>query len=84
MATNISKEKVKKLISEFETVDYFSFKDSYKEIQVIDLSLVITSMTINEKTKIIRHDHGDLTAPKKLTDLENKIDEIVNSSQWIY
>jgi hypothetical protein len=35
------------------------------------------------KTKTIKHNGGDLTAPKQLTALENRIDEIVNSDQWV-
>jgi len=39
-----------------------------------------TSLTIDGDKKTVRHYHGDLSAPKELTILENKIDEIVNSN----
>jgi hypothetical protein len=81
--TMISKEKVEQLISEFEKVDYDSLKDSYTERTITDAPSVITSITRNGKTKTVEHYHGDFNAPEKLTELEDKIDEIVNSDQWI-
>ena len=38
---------------------------------------------MNMETKTIKHYHGDFSAPEELTELEDKIDEIVNSEQWI-
>lgn len=81
--SKISQGKVRKLIDEFYEINYFSLKDSYEEHMITDLATVITSITINGKTKTVRHYHGDMNTPKELTQLENKIDEIVNSSQWI-
>lgn len=79
----ISRKKVEQLISEFEKTDYDSLKDSYTERTITDAPSVITSITKNGKTKTIDHYHGDFNAPEKLTELEDKIDEIVNSDQWI-
>jgi hypothetical protein len=81
--TIISKEKVEQLISEFDKVGYDSLKDSYTERTITDAPSVITSITRNGKTKTVEHYHGDFNAPEKLTELEDKIDEIVNSEQWI-
>ena len=81
--TAISQDKVKQLISEFEKVDYFSLNDSYTERTITDAQTVITSITIDGKTKTIEHYYGDFSAPKQLTELEDKIDEIVDSGQWI-
>ena len=80
---NISEEKVRQLVTEFQNIDYFSLDDSYEEFNVTDMPSAITSITINGQTKTIRHYHGDLSAPKKLTELENRIDQIVNTDQWI-
>ncbi|MFC2014210.1 DUF6438 domain-containing protein, partial [Chloroflexota bacterium] len=80
---SISKEKVRQLLSEFKRIDYFSLNDSYEELMATDMPSAFTSLTVDGKTKIVRHYHGDLSAPKELTGLENKIDEIVNSNQWI-
>jgi hypothetical protein len=64
-------------------IDYFSLKDSYEEFMATDMPSAFTSLTVDGKTKTVRHYHGDFNAPKELTELEDKIDEIVNSNQWI-
>ena len=79
----ISEEKIRQLFSEFKKIDYFSLNDSYEEFMATDMPSAFTSLTVDGKTKTVRHYHGDFSAPKELTDLENKIDEIVNSNQWI-
>lgn len=81
--TVISKEKVEKLISEFDKVGYDSLKDTYTERTITDAPSVITSITRNGKTRKVEHYHGDFNAPEKLTELEDRIDEIVDSEQWI-
>jgi hypothetical protein len=81
--TTINQEKITQLISEFEAVDYFSLNDGYVEHTITCAQTVITSITIDGKTKTIEHYHGDLNAPEQLTELENKIDQIVNSKQWV-
>ena len=79
----ISEEKVRQLLSEFKKIDYFSLNDNYEEFMATDMPSAFTSLTVDGKTKTVRHYHGDFSAPKELTELENKIDEIVNSNQWI-
>ena len=79
----ITKEKVEQLVSEFKEVDYFSLNDKYNERTITDAPSVITSITIDGKTKTIEHYHGDFNAPEQLIELENRIDEIINSKQWI-
>lgn len=80
---NIGDGKIRELISEFEKIHYFQLKGSYEDEEVSCSSTTITSIAINGKTKTIRHYHGDSSAPEKLTYLEDKIDEIINSNQWI-
>ena len=81
--STISQEEIEQLVAEFEKVDYFSLNDSYSERTITDAPYVITSITIDGKTKSIEHYHGDFSAPETLTQLEDKIDEIVNSNQWV-
>jgi hypothetical protein len=81
--TTISEEKIEKLVSEFQKIDYFSLEDSYEERNATDMPSAFTSLTVDGKTKTVKHYHGDSSAPKELTELEDKIDEIVNSNQWI-
>ena len=81
--TEISEEKIRQIIREFERIDYFSLNDEYTERTITDAPSAITSITMNMETKTIKHYHGDFSAPEELTELEDKIDEIVNSEQWI-
>jgi hypothetical protein len=81
--TTISADAVNQLISEFEKADYYSLNDSYTNFNVSDMPSANTLISIGDRTKAIKHYHGDRSAPEKLTELENKIDEIVNSAQWI-
>jgi len=79
----IGKEKVKELVSEFEKINFFSLEDKYNESDVTDLSGAITFIRLNGKTKTIDHYHGNRNAPKELSALENRIDEIVDTKEWI-
>ena len=81
--STIGTDEVNRLVEEFEKADYFSLKDSYTSFGMSDMPSANTSIIIGGKTKSIQHYLGDRTAPEKLTELENKIDEIVNSAQWI-
>ena len=81
--TAIGEDKIKQLVSEFKRIDYFSLDSSYEGSNVTDMPSAITSYTVNGKTKTVRHYYGDFSAPKQLTQLENRIDEIVGSEQWV-
>ena len=81
--TTIGEDKIKQLVSEFQGIDYFSLEDSYEERNATDMPSAFTSLTIDGNKKTVKHYHGDFSAPKELTELESKIDEIVNSNQWI-
>jgi len=86
----IYREQLKHLVSEIEKAMYFTLRDRYviKEdgcnTDVVDTPSVKTSITIAGKTKSVEHQHG-CKGPlgiDQLTALEDKIDEVVNSSQW--
>jgi hypothetical protein len=79
----INRDAIERLVTEFEKADYFSLNDSYTDFGISDMPSVNTSISIGGKTKAVKHYLGDLNAPEQLTELENKIDEIVNSAQWI-
>ena len=78
--TQLSQDKIKQLVDEFYRIDYFSLKDEYTA-GITDLPTTITSITIDGKTKKVVNYYG---APKKLDELENKIDEITNSKNWVW
>jgi hypothetical protein len=80
--SNISENQVRQLISEFKKIDYFSLNETDIASHVVyDAPLFTTSLSINGRIKTIHH--YETADPPVLTDLENTIDEIVNSSQWI-
>ena len=84
----ISQERLKQLMAEFDRVKFFSLEDDYSETRLscpTDQPSAITSIRINGKSKTINHYLGCLEpkVPKGLTELENKIDEIVNTAQWL-
>jgi hypothetical protein len=80
--SNISEEDVRQLLSEFRNIDYFSFNETEIASHIVyDVPIVTSSLSVNGKTKTIQH--YETTEPKQLTALEDTIDEMVNSSQWI-
>jgi hypothetical protein len=95
--SRISREQVQRLIDEFEKANYFSLKDSYivgKDgcpAVATDNPTAYTSFQINGQTKSVNHYLGclyltngfDESYPKELTTLENRIDEIINTKQWM-
>jgi len=81
--SKISEDKLDKLMSWFKEIDFFSLNDSYEENTFPDMATAITSIKINDNSKSVRHNYGDISAPKELTKLEHRIDRISNSLQWI-
>jgi hypothetical protein len=84
----ITREQLKQLMAEFDRVKFFSLEDDYSEIRLscpTDQPSAFTSIRINGKSKRINHYLGcrEPKVPKELTELENKIDEIVNTAQWL-
>jgi hypothetical protein len=72
-----------RLLEAFEDAGYFTLNDSYTGFGKSDMPFAYTSISIGNRTKSVKHYLGDSNAPKKLTELENKIDTIMNSAQWI-
>jgi hypothetical protein len=77
-----SQEKVKELIAEFLKVNYFCLEDYYPP-DATDSPDAITSITIGGRSKTVRHSLYSAAAPRKLFLLEQRIDEIANTVQWI-
>ena len=78
---SLSPEQIQQLISAFEQARFFTLPD-YTDQDTTDSPSVITSITLNGKTKTVNHYYGDNSTPQGLFDLESKIDEITNSKQW--
>jgi hypothetical protein len=78
---NVSEEKVRELVAEFDKIRYFSLKDDYSSYDMSDASSATTSITLGAKRKSTFHYHGDMSAPKELSDLESKIDELYKPTE---
>jgi len=81
---NLTEDKIQRLIGAFKKADFFSLNNSYVEFMRIEDPFAITSLTINGKKKRVRHYHGDNSAPHQLRILEDEIDEIVGTDQWVH
>lgn len=91
----ISQEQLRRLVAEFERVDYFSLKDRYEAADGCptfrtDSPWVITSLQINGRKKTVHHYHGcgmkgsySAVFPRELTDLERMVDEVTGSERWV-
>ena len=77
--SQISQDKIKDLVDEFYNINYFALNDKYDAL-ITDMPTTITSITIDGRTKKVINYYG---APKKLNELENKIDEITDSKKWV-
>lgn len=88
--SNLSEEKINQIISEIDKTNFFSLKNDYTNLGnegncATDNPTVTLSIKLRGKEKQIKHNLGctgtaDVT---KLTNLENKIDEIVETKRWI-
>jgi hypothetical protein len=88
----ISHNQLGQLMAEFDKVNFFSLEDDYTgnsrlcDEYIADGPSASISIRINGKSKTIRRNDGCLGAKapnKELTELENKIDGIVNTAQWL-
>ena len=87
----ITKAELDELVREFERINYFSLDDYYTDGPKncpeywTDHPSAVTSLSWKGKTKKIDHYHGchGLPVLEQLTNLEKKIDEVVNSKRWI-
>jgi len=77
----ISRPTLDQMVYEFINIYYFALKDRYYNPKSDSCPIVITSIKMDDKSKSIYHEHGS-QAPKKISELEDKIDKIVNSKQW--
>jgi hypothetical protein len=84
----VPRERVDSLLSELDRGGYFTFAERYTSPEptcgryVTDSPSVITSVTLQGRTKRIAHDYGCGGAPGALVVLEHRIDEALNSDQW--
>ena len=94
--SRITQEQLQQLLDAFEQADYFSLQDSYLDHDDgcptvwTDSASAYTSIQLGGRTKRVEHylgcryeGEGLGSYPKELTNLEETIDRIVNTKQWL-
>jgi HEAT repeat protein len=82
--TRLTPEQLARLVAAFDTADYFSLRDRY-EGGPTDNSYTITSFSRGGRTKRVSHYMStDAGAPRALFELENAIDAIAGTREWVY
>ena len=79
----LSEAKLTALEDAFKEADFFSLADTYVQYDMTDQPSAITQFDDGKRKKSIRHYHGDRRAPPALSELENKIDQIIGTVRWI-
>lgn len=73
---------VQALVREIEAAGFFSLRDTYAA-EATDHATVITSVSIDGKTKRIEHDLSSRTAPAALEKLYERIDRVAGTKEWV-
>lgn len=89
--STISQAQLRELLSAFEKINYFRLRDRYEDYTDgckqwwTDNPSAFTSIRINGKSKSVRHYYGcrGIDELDDLKNLEQTIDDLVNSAQWI-
>jgi hypothetical protein len=82
---HLSPAEMKSLDDAFATAKYLDLDGKYDERDCYDMtdhSSAVTSYHLGDRTKTVDHYQGCRRAPKELTTLEQRIDEIVGSARW--
>ncbi len=87
--STLNKAKIQLLEEAIAEANFFNFKDKYRTIEdgcgmvATDGASTETIIVIEGKKKSVDNYTGCEKVPIELTQLENKIDKIVNTVQWI-
>jgi hypothetical protein len=79
----LSAAEVEQVRRAFREAKYFDFIDNYDRREMTDNPWTNTSFTDGDKSKSVKHYHGDSSAPAALTALEKKLDQIVKIDRFI-
>jgi hypothetical protein len=79
----ISQEKVRDLVESFYQNDFFSLEDAYVE-DVEDIPAILIRITLRDQTKqVVKRVYDESKAPIELERIEDSIDTIANTQQWV-
>lgn len=77
------------LLAGIEDAGFFSLADRYDYGEptcthyVTDQPGAVITVTAGDRSKSIVHDHGCAGAPEQLSEIENRIDRVAGSAQWV-
>jgi hypothetical protein len=63
----------------FTDAHFTAFAGRYEHLDTTDLPLVVIAW----KGKVVRHAHGDSGAPPELTKLEDDLDALLGTAEWV-
>jgi hypothetical protein len=83
--SSIPPDKVNELVKQISNSSYFDLEDRYDQVEITDQPTVETTVSINGTFKSVFDYLGTAIVPElqKLRHLENMIDDVTNSSQWV-
>jgi Domain of unknown function (DUF6438) len=83
--SNIPVDKVRQLVEQFNKSGYYNLSDRYDQVDRTDQATVVTSINIDGNYKSVYDYLGTHLLPElvALRELENMIDSVTNSSQWV-
>jgi len=80
---SVSQSTLQQLVTAFNDGGYFSLSD-YTHEDWTDNPSASTSITLQGRTHSVAHYYGDNSAPQKLFDLEDSVDKLLNTEEWVY
>lgn len=80
--SSVGDGEIEQLILALNDADFLNLRDDYNQQEVTDHSSATTLLKWDSTQKRVLHYQGDLTAPESLRRLEDRIDEILGSSNW--
>ena len=84
----VPKARLDSLLAELDAGGYFGFEEAYVAGSpacgnaATDLPTVTTSVRLDGRTKRIEHYRGCSAAPQALSQLEERIDEVLDTGRW--
>jgi hypothetical protein len=78
-------DSVRQLVQKIISSGYYNLSDKYDQVDRTDQATVVTTVNIDGKSKSVYDYLGThlLPAMLPLRELENMIDNVTNSSQWV-
>lgn len=79
----VTDQQINDLVEAFEQCKYFSLKDQYVGLGATDFASAMTSIRFAGRYKAVYHYFGDPLAPEGLKHLYSRINDILNTKQWV-